>query len=114
MRQSGIIAAAALYALEHNVERLAEDHANAKRLAEGICSLPHIALDPDSVHTNIVIFDVAPAGMPASALANRMAEHGVDFFPITPMSCRLVTHLNVSVEDIELAIGHFQEVLTNV
>ena len=59
MRQAGIIAAACLYALDHHVERLAEDHANARRLAEGLAEIPGIELDPATVETNIVWFDVA-------------------------------------------------------
>src|ERR1700730_8470942 len=62
MRQSGIIAAAGIYALEHNVERLAEDHANARAFADGIASLPGIGLDPATVETNIVLFDVSATG----------------------------------------------------
>ena len=59
MRQAGIVAAGGLYALDHHVERLAEDHANARRLAEGLAELPGVELDPATVETNIVIFAVA-------------------------------------------------------
>ena len=66
MRQAGILAAAALYAIEHNVERLAEDHANARRLAEAIAELPGIRLDPRHVETNIVIFELGEELTPAA------------------------------------------------
>ncbi len=112
MRQSGILAAGALYALEHHVERLAEDHANARRLAEAIAAMPHISIDPDCVQTNIIIFEVDPHFMPAAALASRMAECGVDFFSITPNSCRMVTHLNVTADDIETTIECFGDLLS--
>src|SRR6478752_6047632 len=74
MRQSGIVAAAGLYALDHHVERLADDHARAKRLAEGLAELPGVELDPATVETNIVVFEPADA----RGLAARLeAEHGV-------------------------------------
>lgn len=112
MRQSGVIAAAALYALEFNVERLAEDHANARLLAEGIASLPGIILDVQHVETNIVIFDVSPSVGTAAALASSMAEKGVHFMAMTPQTCRLVTHLDVSRQQIDQAIQCFREVLS--
>lgn len=111
MRQAGIIAAGALYALDHNVERLAEDHANARRLAEGIAELPGIRLDPSNVETNIIVFDVDPERMTADALASRMAEAGVDFYALGPHMCRLVTHLDVSAALIDEAIERFRSVL---
>ena len=114
MRQSGIIAAGALYALENHVERLAEDHRNARRLAEALAGMPGIILDPAHVETNIIIFSVDPAIGTAESLAARMGEEGVDFFPVTPDSCRLVTHLDVSAEDIDQAIERFGQVLNRV
>lgn len=111
MRQSGIIAAAALYALEFNVERLAEDHARARRLAEGLAQLPHLKLEPREVETNIINVAVDEALGTAPAFAATMAEKGVDFFAMTPQSCRLVTHMDVSDEDIGVALERFGEVL---
>jgi len=113
MRQAGILAAAALYALDHHVERLAEDHANARRLAEGIADLPGIRLDPARVETNIIVFDVDPCHMAAADVIARMAEAGVDFYPmpwVGPQTFRLVTHLDVTAEMIEEAIGRFRAV----
>ena len=111
MRQSGIIAAGALFALENHVERLAGDHAHARRLAEAIADLPGIRLDADQVETNIIIFGVDPHCMSAADLSRRMAEVGVDFYPVGPRSCRLVTHLDLSTPMIERAIEAFHSVL---
>jgi threonine aldolase len=99
LRQSGILAAGCLYALDHNVERLAEDHANARLLAEGLSALPGIEIDPKEVETNIVIFGVADA----PALAERLAEE-VDVMAIGPGRIRAVTHLDVDRAQIERAV----------
>jgi threonine aldolase len=99
LRQSGILAAGCLYALDHNVERLVEDHANARLLAEGLSALPGIEIDPDDVETNIVIFGVADA----PALAERLAEE-VDLLAIGAERMRAVTHLDVDRAQIERAI----------
>jgi threonine aldolase len=109
MRQSGYLAAAGLYALEHNVERLAEDHANARRLAEGIAALPGIVLDPKTAETNIVIFSVA--SMPAAELVARLGAAGVLVLATGPGSIRAVTHLDVSAPEIEEAIDAFRHAL---
>jgi threonine aldolase len=100
LRQSGILAAGCLYALDHNVERLAEDHANARLLAEGLSALPGIDIDPSDVETNIVIFGVAEA----PALAERLAEE-VDVMAIGAQRMRAVTHLDVDRAQIERAVG---------
>jgi threonine aldolase len=114
MRQSGVIAAAGIYALENNVERLADDHANARVLAGGIAGLPGVGLDPASVDTNIVIFDVAAAGQSATAIADRtLAEHGVRLCPLSPTAIRAVTHLDVGRADIDAAIEALGSVLGN-
>jgi threonine aldolase len=99
LRQSGILAAGCLYALDHNVERLAEDHANARLLAEGLSALPGIEIDPEEVETNIVIFGVAAA----PALAERLAEE-VEVMAIGPERMRAVTHLDVDRAQIERAV----------
>jgi len=109
MRQAGILAAAALYAMEHNVNRLAEDHANARRLAEGIAELPGIRLDPRHVETNIVIFEVTAPLAPAAEFVRRLHERGVWMFATGPNQVRAVTHLDVSREQIDRAIAVFRE-----
>jgi threonine aldolase len=104
MRQAGIIAAAGVWALRHHVERLAEDHENARLLAEGLANLPGIALDVSRVETNIVIFDVAGTGLDGHAFADRMLrEHDVRFSVVGRTLVRAVTHLDVSREQVKRA-----------
>lgn len=109
MRQAGLLAAAALYALDNNIERLAEDHANAKRLAEGIAGLPGIRLNPEEVETNIVIFEVDDRIGPADRFAKKLHENDIWMFATGPHKIRAVTHLDVSREQIERAISVFEE-----
>lgn len=109
MRQAGILAAAALYALDHNVERLAEDHANARRLGDALAQLPGIRLDPKTVETNIVIFDVDERLGSAAEFAQRLRERDVWMLPTGPQRMRAVTHLDVSSEQIERAIAVFRQ-----
>ena len=104
MRQAGIIAAGGVYALRHNVERLAEDHANAKRLAEGLADLPGIGLDPARVLTNIVLFDVAQTGLDAYTWSASMLERGVRMSIMGPTLVRAVTHLDVDEDGIDRAL----------
>ena len=85
----------ALYAVDHNIERLAEDHANARRLAEAIAELPGIHLDPTTVETNITIFEVDERLESAAALVQRLRERGVWVLATAPMKIRAVTHLDV-------------------
>src|SRR3954470_13494554 len=101
MRQSGIVAAAGLYALEHHVERLAEDHARAKRLAEGLALLPGVELDPATVETNIVIFGVPDA----AAFTAALAAEDVEMSHFGPTRMRAVTHLDVGDEGIDRALA---------
>ncbi len=97
MRQAGIVAAAGLYALDHHLDRLAEDHARARRLAEGLAELPGVSLDPSAVHTNIVVFTVPEAGPLVAAL--RAA--GVRVGALDARRVRAVTHLDVDDQGIE-------------
>jgi threonine aldolase len=100
-RQSGVVAAAGLYALDHNVDRLAEDHANAKLLAEGLSELDGVEIDPDTVETNIVIFRVPdPKGL-IGAVADEVELSGAD----GGRAVRAVTHKDVSRADVERALG---------
>jgi threonine aldolase len=96
MRQAGILAAAGLYALEHNVQRLAEDHANARRFAETLARLPGIALDLASVETNIVIWDLQPeVPIDAAEFVKRARTAGLLLNAIGTRRIRAVTHLDV-------------------
>ncbi len=96
MRQIGIFAAAGEYALDHNVERLAEDHANARLIAERLAASPAIELDPATVQTNIIVFGVAPSAPDASTVVARARDAGVLVVALGPRSVRAVTHLDVS------------------
>ncbi|MCG3128995.1 MAG: L-allo-threonine aldolase [Phycisphaerae bacterium] len=109
MRQVGILAAAAIYALDHNVERLAEDHRHAQQLAEAIAALPGLRLDPRDVETNIVIFEIEPRLGTAEQFVGRLRERGVWMFATGPTKVRAVTHLDVSGEQISRAIEAFRE-----
>jgi threonine aldolase len=105
-RQSGIVAAGCLYALDHHVERLAEDHAHARVLAEGLAQLKGVRLDPGKVETNIVIFEVDDAAGLVQRLADRVELQVVD-----PRRVRAVTHLDVGPADIEHALAAFADEL---
>jgi threonine aldolase len=111
MRQAGIIAAAGLYALDHNVDRLAEDHANAKLLARGLAEIPGVTLDLEHVETNMVFFDVAQTGLTAQDVVDRLLAHGVRMGAVGRTLIRAVTHLDVSRTDVERAVAVAQEVL---
>ena len=111
MRQSGIIAAACEYALDHQVERLAEDHAHARRLAEGLARIPGIAIDPAEVETNLVYFDITAAGLSAAAFAAALLAKGVRVTEMGATRIRAVTHLDVDAPMIERAIGAVSELM---
>ncbi len=111
MRQAGVLAAAGLVALEETPPRLVEDHANARRLAEGVAGLPGVAADPEKVQTNIVIFDVSGTGLAADHICERLRrEHGVLASGFGP-SIRMVTHYDVSRADIESALQALKKVI---
>ena len=95
MRQAGILAAAALYALDHNVPRLAEDHANARLIAELLAGLPGLLVDPATVESNIVMVDLGPELPPAAEMVARLGARGVLCFAFGPRRIRLCTHLDV-------------------
>ncbi|HVA55508.1 MAG TPA: low-specificity L-threonine aldolase [Gammaproteobacteria bacterium] len=105
MRQAGILAAAGLFALNHHVERLAEDHANAKALAEGLAGIKHIKIDTAAVQTNMLFLQVT------AEHARPLAEHlkQVDILILPGANLRLVTHLDVSAADVGRVITAFQE-----
>ena len=111
MRQVGIIAAAGIYALDHHIERLKEDHQNARRLAVGLKEFKGVSIDPRHVETNIVIFDVASTRITAFQVAEAVKKEGVLIHALGKTQIRLVTHLNVTAEDIEKALKVFQKIL---
>ncbi len=106
MRQAGFVAAAARHGLQHNVERLADDHANAKFLAEGLAEIPGVEIDPTTVETNIVIFDVPDA----AALHDQLLEAGVEI-SLLEGRVRMVTHLDVDRAGIGKALSAVQTAL---
>jgi threonine aldolase len=111
MRQVGIIAAAGIYALDHHIERLKEDHQNAKRLALGLKEIKGISINPEEVETNILIFDVVGTGMTPVQVSNAIKKQGVLMNAVSKTQIRLVTHLDVSKEEIEVALKAFRRVL---
>ena len=112
MRQTGILSAAGLYALEHNIERLADDHANARLLADGLSEIEGINVDPDTVETNMVYFDLSKTGLTGPEFADGLRERGI----LTNAArrarlVRLVTHLDINREDILEAVKAIGEVV---
>jgi threonine aldolase len=106
MRQAGIIAAAGIYALEHHVDRLAEDHERARRLARGLAELPGVAVDAERVDTNIVIIDLRGTGLTAEEFGRRTLERfGVRFTVIGPTLARAALHLDVPADGVERALS---------
>ena len=113
MRQAGVIAAAGVYALERNVDRLAEDHANARSLAEGLSAIDGLSLDLKSVETNMVYFDVNHATVSAPELCRALeSDHGVRLGAMNETRIRAVTHLDVSADDITSAVTAVRTVLS--
>jgi threonine aldolase len=109
MRQVGVLAAAGLVALETMVDRLAEDHANARRLAEGVAKLPRVRIDLANVQTNIVIFHIDRNGGAGELVTGALARK-VKIHQIGPTSIRCVTHKDVDAADVERALESFQEI----
>ncbi len=103
MRQAGILAAAGIVALDSMVDRLADDHANARRLAQGLAVMPGVSLDPDSIQTNIVIFEVT--NRPATELIDALKEQGLLVSYADGQRVRMVTHYGIGEEDIDDALN---------
>lgn len=101
MRQVGILAAAALFALENNVERLADDHAHAKILAQAIGGIKGFRINPDHVETNIIVFDVAESGFTVQQVLDKLAERGILMISFGETLVRAVTSLQVNRDDVE-------------
>ena len=112
MRQAGVLAAAGLVALEESPERLHEDHANARRLGEGLADLEGIKIDPEQVVTNIVLFDVSGTGIPAAEICARLAERNV-LASGFGSSIRMVTHYDVTRSDIDVALNEMKKVINS-
>jgi threonine aldolase len=111
MRQSGILAAAGLYALDHNIARLADDHANARALAERIAPLPGVRLDLSAVQSNIVIWDMASEAPDAATIVARAKTAGVLISALGTRTARAVTHMDVDGEQCRVAGGILAEII---
>jgi threonine aldolase len=111
MRQAGILAAAGLYALEHNIARLKEDHAHAKALAGQLRKIPSVSIDVEGIETNIVVFEVTDPSRSSSEILGTLKQEGLLINSVGGMSFRAVTHLNVSAQAIEEAGRIFTRVL---
>ncbi|MDH5438527.1 MAG: low-specificity L-threonine aldolase [Candidatus Bathyarchaeota archaeon] len=111
MRQAGIIAAPGIIALEKMIDRLREDHRNARLLAEELAKTEGISINLETVQTNIVMFDVRNLGVTSAEFVQRLGEHGVKSLPRNEKTIRMVTHRGIEREDIEYAIGSIDKVV---
>jgi len=111
MRQAGFLAAAAQYAVDHNIQRLSEDHKNARLLAEGIVSLPGITIDLNAVQTNIIYIQVEGGPLAAPDIVKALNKKNIFILALGPNRLRAVTHLNISEEDILQTIQAFTDLL---
>jgi len=111
MRQSGIIAAAGIIALEQMVERIAEDHKNARRLAEGIARIKGLSIDLTRAQTNIVYFELTNERLTADRLAAELGKKGIKLLPVGPRRLRAVTHYGITAEDIDLTLAALAELM---
>ena len=114
MRQAGIIAAAGIIAIEKMVDRLKDDHANAKLLAIGLSRIPGISLDPSEVQTNIVIYDVSGLGVDGKEWVAKLLKHGVKAGAQERGRVRMVTHRGIEKEDIEYALSTVESVAKGI
>jgi threonine aldolase len=108
MRQAGIIASAGIYSLQNNIDRLSEDHARMRSLAEAISSLDSFSIDMETVQTNMAYINVDEEKFSADDIVNKLANKGIDLYSTGPQDIRAVAHLDVDDEGIEQAISAFQ------
>ena len=111
MRQAGILAAAGIISLNEMVRRLAEDHANAKKLAVGLAETPGLSIDPDRIHTNIIFFEVTHADMKPEQFVQQIETEGVRMLPVGGQKVRAVTHYHITSADIDRALGVISKVM---
>ena len=112
MRQAGIIAAAGVYALRHNIERLAEDHVRARRLAEALSQIDTIRLDLETVQSNIIVVDVSESGFTVDECILLLEQRGVLVVPFGRTTIRAVTHLDIDDDDVGKSVSVFEKVFT--
>jgi len=113
MRQAGILAAAGIVALTEMVERLAEDHDNARRLAKGLAGVEGLAVDPESVKTNIVYIDIIRNNVSSSDLADRLSREGVLLLPTGPRQMRAVSNYHITADDVKYAVRVIRHEINN-
>jgi threonine aldolase len=114
MRQAGVIAAAALYAVENHVERLAEDHKNARTIGQAVADTPGLRLDPPDIDTNILFFDIDPELGTAKQVAAALKERGLRVHPTAPQTIRCCTHLDVSAAQAERAAETIRQTVSRL
>jgi threonine aldolase len=114
MRQAGIIAAAGVYALRNHIERLAQDHENARRLATNLAGVPRLKVQPEKVQTNIVMLDVSATGKSSLEIISLLLEKGIRLSPAGPSCLRAVTHLDISTGMIDEAVESIRQVLSSL
>ena len=112
MRQAGVIAAAGIVALEQMVERLAEDHANARTLAAGLAALPGLQVEDVPVRTNIVYFRITRPDLDAPGLTTRLEQRGVSMLPLDPRRARAVLNYHVTAADVQQALAILRDVVS--
>ncbi len=113
MRQVGVLAAAGIYALQNNIERLHEDHARARRLAEELANISGLSIDMNTVQTNIVVIDIELSGLSVEEAIMLLEREGVLVVPFGRTRIRAVTHLDIDDEDIVKAVEAFRKVFAN-
>lgn len=111
MRQCGIIAAAGITALEDMVDRIADDHANAQRLAQGIARIPSLFIEPERVQTNIVYFDIVSQQIKAEELLSQLGNKGIKILLLGPSRFRAVTHYGINAEDVDFTLTALSEIM---
>jgi threonine aldolase len=111
MRQAGILAAAGIVSLNEMVHRLAEDHANAKKLAVGLAETPGLSIDPDRIHTNIIFFEVTHADMKPEQFVQQIETEGVRMLPVGGQKVRAVTHYHITSADIDRTLKVVSKVM---
>ena len=114
LRQGGVIAAAALVAIEQMVDRLSEDHENAQILARGLAEIDKISVDPDAVQTNIIMIDVLHPTTDAQSVSEALALEGVKISAVSQKRLRAVTHYGISGQDVKEAISAAQKVMKSI
>ena len=112
MRQAGILAAAGIIALENMTERIADDHQNARALAEGISDIKGISIDLDKIQTNIIYFSLDHPKIESSLFLDKMCEKNIHFFELGPSWYRLVTHNGISKDDVSNVVEEFRQLLS--